>query len=552
MKNIPELLFHVMNSIPELLYLVKVDENGEFLYLYINKAASDVTGLNSTYYNRPIREYLMQTNLDSDFIEDKYREAIRKKESVKYEDIVIVEESQGKKRQINYETTVTPIFNDDGVCTHILAIVSDITEHKEYAKQLKEAKERFEMIWNSTADAMYTFNEFGEILDVNQAFENVFGWSKEEIIHEKSFLLYPDKSEFIKIVQSLTSGKCIESYEVDRYTKKGKVVRILASYSTLFDEDGELEFCVASYKDITERSRMLDEIRSSQEKYRAIAEHSSDLIKVTDVNGFISYVSPSHNEEVESANLLLNKPIYTTIFPEDQHLIKDIIESIRNSKKAASTKYRKVVKSGQLKWYSIIGSPIFDSNGNVIQMVFVSRDITEDMIKEEKLKRLALFDFLTQIPNRAHLVERLKSEIQNYHKTGSNLALLIIDLDGFKKVNDTFGHDVGDLFLQEFTEEIKTVIEHHCMFARLAGDEFAVVIPNVENEDEVIQVAEKILMRSRKEWIGPNSKFYTTASIGIAFLTPNIANNYKNLIKNADIALYRAKNNGKNNYQIYR
>jgi diguanylate cyclase (GGDEF)-like protein len=169
---------------------------------------------------------------------------------------------------------------------------------------------------------------------------------------------------------------------------------------------------------------------------------------------------------------------------------------------------------------------------------------------EERYYYLANHDGLTGLPNRMQFFERLEQALKENH-IENNTAILLIDLDGFKNVNDNLGHDAGDLLLQEVSIRLKSCIRETDTVARLAGDEFIVLLPFISREDAAIQVAEKILQVSQRCYTIQNSEVKVTPSIGIAF-SENVKNEAETLIKYADMAMYQAKKQGKNNYQIYK
>lgn len=169
---------------------------------------------------------------------------------------------------------------------------------------------------------------------------------------------------------------------------------------------------------------------------------------------------------------------------------------------------------------------------------------------EERYYYLANHDGLTGLPNRMQFFERLEQALKENH-IENNTAILLIDLDGFKNVNDNLGHDAGDLLLQEVSIRLKSCIRETDTVARLAGDEFIVLLPFISREDAAIQVAEKILQVSQRCYTIKNSEVKVTPSIGIAF-SENVKNEAETLIKYADMAMYQAKKQGKNNYQIYK
>lgn len=169
--------------------------------------------------------------------------------------------------------------------------------------------------------------------------------------------------------------------------------------------------------------------------------------------------------------------------------------------------------------------------------------------KNEYIKRMAYQDSLTQLPNRRFFEKKLIRTLNETNESNEQLAVLFIDLDGFKNVNDTLGHDAGDQLLQEVSTRLKSCIREADTVARLAGDEFTVLVPFISYKD-AIQVTERILQELQLSYLIKNIEVKVTPSIGIAF-SKDVKNEAETLIKYADTAMYQAKKKGKNNYQIY-
>jgi diguanylate cyclase (GGDEF)-like protein len=182
--------------------------------------------------------------------------------------------------------------------------------------------------------------------------------------------------------------------------------------------------------------------------------------------------------------------------------------------------------------------------------VVVYKDITERKQYEEKLKQLALHDPLTGLPNRIYFSERIKEEMNRANLTKRLLAVFTLDIDKFKEINDTMGHDIGDKVLKEFSKRVKSALRKDDTFARVGGDEFVILLPDLTDENNTVEVADRILQSVRCEMnVGSYSASITT-SIGISFYS-DYKQEEKVLLKQADIALYEAKKYGRDRYQIF-
>ncbi|KJR41522.1 signaling protein [Candidatus Magnetoovum chiemensis] len=236
------------------------------------------------------------------------------------------------------------------------------------------------------------------------------------------------------------------------------------------------------------------------------------------------------------------------------------IENVENSK--VMTVLEKISKEGEhlftikrtinngIIYLESRVSGIWDDKKNLIGYVLMSRDITEKKQSQEQLKYLAHFDSLTNIPNRTLFNDRLVNSIAQAKRTGRKLALLFIDLDRFKKINDTLGHDRGDMLLKEAAQRLIKCIRESDTVARMGGDEFTVLLSNIVNSEDVSLVACKIISSLSSPFMLKGHECSIGASIGISIF-PTDTSDAAILLKNADISMYKAKEQGRNNFQFY-
>lgn len=191
-----------------------------------------------------------------------------------------------------------------------------------------------------------------------------------------------------------------------------------------------------------------------------------------------------------------------------------------------------------------------DSGGNT-DYLFVIRDISGQKASEEYMKNLAFLDNLTGLPNRALVYDRIHLALTHSRSAGRFVSFLFLDLDGFKNVNDTLGHDAGDHLLQQTAERLKSVVRDEDTVGRMAGDEFVMILHNVAGEEETIRVAEKIIEQFQKPFSLNGMEIKKTVSVGIS-LFPRDGSDMESVMKCADQAMYLAKQKGKNAYEVYR
>ncbi|MFC3882364.1 diguanylate cyclase domain-containing protein [Bacillus songklensis] len=289
-------------------------------------------------------------------------------------------------------------------------------------------------------------------------------------------------------------------------------------------------------------------LQKSREQYRCLIGHSAQPIFVRSEGEFIfvnracaNLLGASHFQE------LLEKPWMDIIHPDSIETVKEVLLRQQKDKDEVSKYELKVIRfDGKIIHVEVISTPIEYMGKDARELVVL--DITQRKQHEELMNHLIYHDQLTGLPNRRFFQETLNQKLDQF-KSEKLLAVMFIDLDGFKNVNDTFGHEIGDQLLQEVAKRLNNSVRDRDMAARLAGDEFTVILPEITRED-VVQVAERVLEELRLPVILKKNSVKVTSSIGIVFY-PHHGDNVETLLKHADQAMYQAKKQGKNNYLIY-
>lgn len=233
----------------------------------------------------------------------------------------------------------------------------------------------------------------------------------------------------------------------------------------------------------------------------------------------------------------------------DPHAVATVRRRLAEQREVHVT-LRNYRKDGTAFWNDLHISPVLDSAGTVTHFVGLQNNISERIAYEERLTYNASHDLLTGLPNRSMLEDRLKHDFSLARRQGHRIAVLFVDLDGFKPVNDTLGHDLGDKVLMEVADRLRSDLRVTDTVARLGGDEFVVVLPDVPGEQEALKKAESLLSLLANPYQVDDHELYLTASIGIALSNERMVNP-KELIRHADMAMYRAKQKGHNNCQFF-
>jgi diguanylate cyclase (GGDEF)-like protein/PAS domain S-box-containing protein len=296
-----------------------------------------------------------------------------------------------------------------------------------------------------------------------------------------------------------------------------------------------------------------EELRAGEAKFRALVENANDIIYTMAPDGTLTYVSPNWTEILgHDTDEIIDQPFDPFVHPDDLPKCNAFLKLVfQTGAKQGGIEYRVRNKQGEWRWHTSNAAPILDASGNVIAYMGIARDITERKDVEARMERLAHHDPLTDLPNRLLFFDRAHQALNLASRAGSRMALMLLDLDQFKPVNDDCGHAVGDLLLQEAARRMKTCLRSSDTVGRIGGDEFVILLPVIEHEQDALQVAEKILEALRQPFRIAGEVLDISCSIGIA-LYPEHGASVAELSKHADYAMYVVKKRGRDACLIYR
>ncbi|WP_050184192.1 PAS domain S-box protein [Domibacillus robiginosus] len=457
-------------------------------------------------------------------------------------------------RLLDVAITYLPIKNKEGKVTAGAISFYDISETKKLERELREIKEQLELVWENTADAIDVFTLEGRLLHINPAFTSLFGWTKEDTKGEKPAIIFTPphlKKELQQMRGQLRRGQSIVGLETLRQKKDGRMLEVLATYNPLKNESGEVWAVIGVYKDISKLKQVQAELRDSEERYRLIAEHSYDMIKVIDSNGIITYASPSHQKILGfKPDELIGKRLFDTIHKKDVEQIKQQFAVSSIEKRVCQIQFRQYLKNGSWIWVEVTVTPLCSKEGYVQHYTVAARDITQKKQDEEELRNYASFDSLTGLYNRRIFTELIDKAIIDSRSSGRTFAVMYMDIDKFKTINDSHGHEIGDELLKQFAKRLKAATRKSDVLARMGGDEFTIILSDICSFKEVIEAAERIQQKLRFPYWIQGHTFSATSSSGIAFY-PDHGEDMQTLLRHADRALYKAKEN-RNMYCLYK
>jgi diguanylate cyclase (GGDEF)-like protein/PAS domain S-box-containing protein len=291
-------------------------------------------------------------------------------------------------------------------------------------------------------------------------------------------------------------------------------------------------------------------LRDSEEKLRLITENVGDLIVLLDTEGRRLYASESYKALLGEFGALEGTDSFGAVHPEDRARIRRVFFDTVASGVGRQTEFRFTPKNGNARHIESQSTVIQDASGRVSRVLVVSRDITERKHAEARIQHLAHHDALTGLPNRILLQELIGEAMARAERNGDFLALLFIDLDRFKTINDSLGHAVGDGLLKQAAVRLRACARKSDILARLGGDEFLLTLVGIKRAEDVPRVAEKLLSALTQPFTIDGHVLNTSCSIGIS-IYPADGKDVETLMKNADMAMYHAKESGRNSYRFF-
>lgn len=426
----------------------------------------------------------------------------------------------------------------------------DITERKQTEEMLRKLSTAIEQ---SPASVIITDLE-ARIEYVNPSFTGVTGYSAAEAIGQNPRMLQSgntSKETYREMWSALMRGETWHGELINKH-KNGAVYWEDSHIAPVKNSDGVVTHYVSVKSDITVRKVAERRLLESEASLRAILDNVPYLIWLKDVAGCFVAVNKSFFNSTGQTRMedVLGKTDLD-LWPEA------LAKKYRaDDAEVMSTHRQKLTEEmsldkGEVRWVETFKAPIMDVNGHLLGTTGFAQDITERKNAEEKIRHLAHYDALTDLPNRTLFSDRLKQAIAIAKRDGKEMALMFIDLDKFKPINDELGHHVGDLLLAEAAKRMQACVRESDTVARIGGDEFVVLLPIVESEQNAFLVAEKIRHALNQPFMLLGQSLNISSSTGIA-IYPEHGSDETQLIKSADSAMYHAKESGRNRVSLYR
>lgn len=417
--------------------------------------------------------------------------------------------------------------------TYVLSSIRDIRERKNAQMALEESEKKYRDLVENAMIGVYRSDLSGNILYVNRALALMLSYdAPDELIGKSSLLRYPDPKHREMFLQHLLEKRHVSSYQIEILDKKGEIVPVMVSASI---EGDILSGMIIDMRELNKSREMIDQLSK-------VIEQIDDSVVITDKYGKITYVNPafSHHTGYAKEEVVGKTPRLLKSEQHDETFYHQLWTTILDGEVFRNTIINKK-KNGELYYEKKTISPLKDDKNNIVSFVSSGKDVTQESLINQEIQRIATSDNLTGIYNRHKFEILFALESERSRRFALPLSMLLIDIDHFKSVNDTYGHDVGDEVLKHLVKIVQENIRKIDIFARWGGEEFLVLSPGTDLQNMQL-LAEKL--RSAVE----NGVFpkvgKVTVSIGVSTFTPE--DTFTKLFKRADQGLYNAKEQGRN------
>lgn len=446
------------------------------------------------------------------------------------------------KHNKNYFVRIVP-EKTNGFKKIFLVIVEDIT-------QRIQSEEMFNQLFFNASDAIVlTDHHSGKIKSINAKARKLFNIDGDNFTDKDSrdiFESFKSEKNYEKHIYALEKFG-VDSYETTRKSQN-EDMQYLKVFCTLINI-GEETFHQSIVHDLTEHKLLELQLQQTSKVF----EHTAEGILITNLEGIVVSANEAFTKITgySKEEIVGNRPSLLQSKRHDLNFYKKMWKEITQKGVFKGEIWNKK-KDGAIypEWITI--STIYDENENPIQYVAVFSDFSEIKKTQRKLESLAHYDTLTQLPNRLLLHEQIKQSIKMSNRNKHPFAVLFIDLDRFKQINDTHGHGVGDEVLIMTAQRLQKVLRKTDIVSRLGGDEFVVVVNEIKDFANIDKIANNILVKLQEPFCVDGYEHYISASIGVSVYPQDTQDDDVNtLLKHADIAMYESKSAGKNNYHMF-
>jgi diguanylate cyclase (GGDEF)-like protein/PAS domain S-box-containing protein len=453
---------------------------------------------------------------------------------------------------IVWATLAVTLVRDENGPSHFLSQMIDISDRKRFEEALASSEERFRSLSAAAPNGIYALDLDGKLLYGNDRLVELTGLDHDQLAgYGWLDMIHPSERE--RVVResgpAALDRRLTTQFRIVRPDGALRWVRVHAS--PLHGRNGERAGFVGSLEDITGEVEALNALAAREAEYRMLADNSSDFLARHAPDGTYRYASPACEVITGFTPAeLIGTPPMEHVAEEDRPQVADNHVLVLEQDAPATVAFRLRRKDGEVRWFERTTRAVRDSDGSVRELVSVMRDVSERKQAEIELSHAALHDSLTGLPNRALFLDRLGLALLRTERRSGAVAVLFCDLDRFKVVNDSLGHDAGDRLLIDVAARIGGALRPADTVARFGGDEFTILCEDIAGEIEAATIAQRIVDVFREPFVLEDGEVFLATSLGIA-IARGADDRAEELIRDADAAMYRAKDRGKGRYEVF-
>ncbi len=416
-------------------------------------------------------------------------------------------------------------------------------------------EDKYRTILEDMKESYYEIDLDGNFKFFNDALCRQLGYSREELMG-MNYRVYTRPEQVKKQVevykQVYRTGNPNELFTTEQIRKDGKLILVEGSVFPLRNGNGKIVGFRGTGRDVTERTQMEEALKLSGERYRTILEEIEEGYYEVDLEGTFTFANDAACKQLGYPRKELIGMNYRAYVPKEdaKSVYRAWNKVYRTGEPVKSFPFATIKKDGTQIYLETSISPLRNKQGKIIGFRSISHDITERKQFEQKLSEMATHDSLTGLPNRILLSDRLTVGTALAKRNGHRLAVLMLDLDKFKDVNDAMGHSVGDELLKAVAQRLSGIMRKSDTVSRIGGDEFVLVLPQISQVGDITKFADRILNAFQKPFVFGRHRLQITTSIGIA-VYPDDGIDIDHLLKYADSAMYTVKEQGRGIYKYY-
>ncbi len=424
----------------------------------------------------------------------------------------------------------------------------------ERGRRITAESSRYQLIAENASDVVLVWAADRRLTWASPSIESILGWKPDDVIGRDATALLDD-----------TEIARVQAYHRDVYARGDTAGRMEVQYRTAdgghrwmsvagkaqFAEDGTVVGGIESLRDVQSEVAARDMLIQSESQYRLLAENTSDVVIRYDADRRVAWASPSVEGVLGwKSGELIGRHVTELIFAEDLERIAELKkEVLARGETEGAAEARYAVADGSWRWMAVRGHVILDDEGRVAGGIEGLRDIEVEHAYRERLQFLVAHDELSQLVNRGEFLSQVGSLLHHKARSGTRVALLFIDIDDFKAINDTRGHEAGDIVITELARRVTACVRADDVVSRYGGDEFVAALTAVHGIEDAQAVAEKIQIAVREPIVLNSHSIRVTVSMGIALVEPG--EGMSESLRRADLALYAAKSHGRDRSVTY-